>query len=140
LAELQWHQNGDTSLCQMSSQDPNTDPLCSPFLHLCDSPILHASTFVVDGDETITSQPIWNPEEASEQIEDDATIDSLFDEYLHPTSFSTPDLTKGSIDETCQIVLGNLEDKDPGVATEPLTEVLDQVYLEDTDQKKNLIQ
>jgi hypothetical protein len=94
----------------------------------------------MDCDETITNLPIGNLEEASEQIKDDATIDSLFDEYLHPTSFSTPDLTEGSIDETSQIVLSNLEDKDPGVATEPLTEVLDQAYLEDTDQKKNLIQ
>ena len=84
----------------MSNGNPNTDHLYSPFLHSCDSPISHASNFGMDGDETITNLPIGNPEEASEQIEDDATIDSLFDEYLHPTSFSTPDLTGGSIDET----------------------------------------
>ena len=140
LAELQWHQNEDISLYQMSNGNPKTDHLYSPFLHSCDSPILHARTFGMVGDETITNQPIWNPEEASAlQIEDDATIDSFFDAYLHPTSSSTPDLTGGSIDETSQIVPNHLEDKDPGVATEPLTEVLDQASLEDTDQKKNLI-
>ena len=88
LAELQWHQNEGTSSYQMSNGNPNTDHLYSPFLHSCDSPILHARTFGMVGDETITDQPIWNPEEASAlQIEDDATIDSLFDEYLHPTRF-----------------------------------------------------
>jgi len=45
LAELQWHQNEGTSLYQMSNGNPNTDHLYSPFLHSCDSPILHASTF-----------------------------------------------------------------------------------------------
>ena len=118
LAELQWHQNEDTSLHQTSDWHPNTNRLYSAFLHSCDSPILQASTFGMHGGETTSDQPSRNAEEASEQIEDDATIDSLFDQYLHPTSFSasfsTPDPTEGRIDETSRKNLSDLEDKDPG--------------------------
>ena len=75
----------------------------------------------MDGGETTSDQPIWNAEEASEQIEDDATIDSLFDQYLHPTSFSIPKPTEDLIEETSRTELSDFEDKDPGVATKPLT-------------------
>jgi hypothetical protein len=33
-------------------------------------------------------------------------------------------------------VLSDLKDKNPGAATNPSTEVLDQAFLKDTDQKK----
>ena len=94
LTEIQRHPNEDTSSFQTSNRDPSTDHFNSPFLHSCNWPTLQASALGMTDKGQTSDQPIWNAEEASEQIEDDVTINSLFDQYLQPNSFSTTDPTK----------------------------------------------
>ena len=91
LAELQLHQNEGTSLYQASCWDPSTDHLYLPFPLSCDSPVLQDSISIMDGAEAKSNETIWTIAEAPGRIEDDATIDSLMDEYLHSSPFSTPD-------------------------------------------------
>ena len=71
-----------------------------------------------------SDQFIWNAEEASEQL-DEATINSLWDEYLQPHSFSTSDSIELAKDEQSEILLSYLGDKDHGLI---LPEALDRAF------------
>jgi hypothetical protein len=105
----------------------------SPLVRLA---YLQASAFgMLDGGKA-SDPPSWNAEETSERIEDDATTNLLFDQYLHQNLVSTTDPPEAPIEETSQKVPNDLENKDLGVATRAVTKALDHAFLKDADQKK----
>jgi hypothetical protein len=100
LEELQWQPIEDTSSFQTSNQDSSADHLVSPFLHSCYSPTLQACAFGMGHGGQTSDKPVWNLTDALDQIEEDATVHSLFDQYLLPNSFSATNSNEGAADST----------------------------------------
>ncbi len=111
LAEVQSRQTEDPFSVQTTDLEINAECINSPILHPCSPPTIQASAFAIGSGDQASGQPIWNAEEALEQL-DDTTINSLFDAYRQPYPLSTAKSIALVTEQKSERMLNDLDDKD----------------------------